>query len=200
MKAWGISALVMMLAVGARADSVWSGGVANQGNNGSLVSDQRALQVGDLVTVQILENAQAQSNAQTDTQKNANVSGAAGLGSWGPNSFPIQGYGAGAQENSSGGGSSSRSGKLTATISARVVSVLANGNLYIEGRRTVQVNEEQENILLKGIIRPRDVGPSNTVPSSAISDAQIRYEGHGPLSEKAKVGVFTRILDWLGLI
>jgi flagellar L-ring protein precursor FlgH len=198
-----MKAIVLLLAVWAgnmQADSIWPGGQASQGNNASLTADQKALSVGDLVMVRVSENAEAQQVAKTDTQKEANVSGGAGLGSWGANTLPLQSYGAGAQENASGGGTSTRSGKLVAALSARVVNVLPTGNLYIEARRTIQVNDEKQNIVLSGIIRPRDVGPDNSISSAAISDAQIRYEGKGPLSEKSHLGVFSRILDWLGLL
>lgn len=200
MKFFSLMMVLVIAASAAWADSIWPGGQADQGNNSSLTADQRALTVGDLVTVQVVENAVATQSANTNTKKEANVSGGAGLGSWGTGSIPLQSYGAGAQENSSGGGTSNRSGKLVTTLSARVVNVLPNGNLFIEGRRTVQVNDEKQNIVLSGIIRPRDVSPNNMIMSSAISDAQIKYEGKGPLSEKARAGVFSRILDWLGLL
>jgi flagellar L-ring protein precursor FlgH len=196
-----LTALFTLAAFGLSADSVWPVGYKSHGNNASLVADQRALNVGDLVTVQVIENASAQQNASTQLNKQANVAGGAGLGSWGSGSaMPVQGYGVGAQESMTGGGSTARGGKLIAMVSARVVSVLSNGNLYIEGRRTIQVNEDKQHIYLSGIIRPRDVGPNNLIASSAISDAQIRYEGRGPLAEKNRQGVFTRILDWLGIL
>ncbi len=66
-----------------------------------------------------------------------------------------------------------------------MVSVLESGNLVIEGRRSLKLNEEKQNIYVKGVIRPKDVGRNNTIASSLISDAQIEYEGKGPLSEKA---------------
>jgi flagellar L-ring protein precursor FlgH len=192
--------LTLTMSAGVKADSLWPSGSQNQGNSGSLVSDQRALSVGDLVTIQIVENSTADVNSSIQTQKEANVAGGAGLGSWNNGSaMPLQGYGVGAQEHMAGGGKSARSGKLVAVVSARVVNVLHNGNLYIEGRKTIQVNDEKQHIFISGIIRPKDVGPSNMVVSSSISDAQIRYEGRGPLSEKSRAGVFTRILDWLGL-
>jgi flagellar L-ring protein precursor FlgH len=194
--------LLVCAASGLHADSIWPQGYRTQGNNASLVSDQRALEVGDLVTVQVSENASASQAVNTQTQKQASVAGNAGLGSWtsAPGSqMPISSYGAGAVESSQGGGNSSRSGNLVTTLSARVVSVLPNGNLYIEGRRVIKINDDKQNIFLSGIIRPRDVGPNNTISSSVISDAQIRYEGKGPLAEKSTPGIFTRVLDWIGI-
>jgi flagellar L-ring protein precursor FlgH len=198
-----LTALFLVCAAsGLNADSIWPDGYRTQGNNASLVSDQRALEVGDLVTVEVSENATATQAVNTQTQKQASVGGNAGLGSWTSNpgsSLPMNSYGAGAVESSQGGGNSSRSGQFVTTLSARVVSVLPNGNLYIEGRRVIKINDDKQNIYLAGIIRPRDVGPNNTISSSVISDAQIRYEGKGPMAEKASPGIFTRVLDWLGI-
>jgi flagellar L-ring protein FlgH len=200
MRPLGLMIGFLLIANIAVADSLWPAGSQNSGNSGSVVSDQRALTVGDLVTIQIVENSSAEQNTSSQMQKEANVAANAGLGTWNKSTaMPMQGWGAGAQEHMAGGGSSARSGKLVAVVSARVVNVLHNGNLYIEGRKTIQVNDEKQHIFISGIIRPKDVGPSNTVVSSNISDAQIRYEGRGPLTEKSRAGVFTRLLDWLGL-
>ncbi len=183
-----------------RAESLWPGGSGDVSNTPSMISDNRALKVGDLVTVQIIESASAQQSTTLQTSKEASVSGGAGPGSWSKNGgVPVQSFGAGAATHFDGGGQSARSGRIVTTLSARVVSVMDSGNLVIEGRRSLKINEEQQNIYLRGLIRPVDVGRNNTILSSAISDAQIIYEGKGPISEKSRSGVFTRVLDWLGI-
>lgn len=195
-----IFSLGLALAGPLRADSTWPGGSSDFGNAANLVTDNRALKVGDIVTVQIMESASAQQSTSVKTAKQASVSGGAGQGSWSKNGgSPITSYGAGGQESFDGGGSAARTGKLLTTLSARVISVMDSGNLVIEGRRSLKLNEEKQQIYVKGVIRPKDVGRNNTVPSYAISDAQIIFEGRGPLSEKSQVGIFTRLLDWLGL-
>jgi flagellar L-ring protein precursor FlgH len=196
--------LILGLALGAgaglHADSLWPGGASDYGNGANAVSDSRALKVGDLVTVQIVESATAQQDSSMTTGKQASVSGGAGQGSWTKNGGnPITSFGAGGQESFDGGGSSAKSGKFVTTLTARVINVLESGNLVIEGRRSLKLNEEKQNIYVRGIIRPKDVGRNNTVNSSVISDAQIVYEGKGPLSEKAHAGFFTRLLDWMGI-
>jgi flagellar L-ring protein precursor FlgH len=113
--------------------------------------------------------------------------------------MPIMSYGAGGQESFDGGGQSARSGSLVTVLSARVIQVLDSGNLLIEGRRSMTLNDEKQHIYVKGVIRPKDVGKNNVVLSSSMSDAQIVFDGRGSLSEKSKSGVFTRLLDWLGL-
>lgn len=196
--------LFLCLALGAspalRADSLWPGGSSDYGNASNSVSDNRALKVGDIVTVQIIESATAEQANTMKTGKQASVSGGAGQGSWSKNSGnPLTSWGAGGQESFDGGGQASKSGKLVTTLSARVVSVLESGNLVIEGRRSLKLNEEKQNIYVKGVIRPKDVGRNNMVTSAMISDAQIVYEGKGPLTEKAHAGFFTRFLDWMGI-
>jgi flagellar L-ring protein precursor FlgH len=195
--------LSTLLALGAgalRADSLWPGGASDIGNASTLITDNRALKVGDIVTVQIMESATATQSSSVKTAKQASVSGGAGQGSWSQNSGnPLTSFGAGGQESFDGGGSSARAGKLVTTLSARVISVLESGNLVIEGRRSLKLNEEKQHIFVHGVIRPKDVGRNNVVLSSAMSDAQIVFEGKGPLSEKSRPGFFTRLLDWLGI-
>ncbi len=182
------------------ADSLWPGGSADYGNGANSLSDSRALKVGDIVTVQLIESATASAGSSMKTGKQASVSGGAGQGSWSKNAgTPLTSWGAGGQESFDGGGQAARSGKLVTTLSARVVAVLESGNLVIEGRRSLKLNEEKQNIYVKGVIRPKDVGRNNTVTSAMISDAQIIYEGKGPLSEKARAGFFTRLIDWMGI-
>jgi flagellar L-ring protein FlgH len=193
--------LALALTAGAlRADSIWPGGANDFGNAATLVTDNRALRVGDIVTVQIMEAATAQQSTTMKTGKQASVSGGAGQGTWSRGAgVPLTSFGVGAQESFYGGGSAARTGKLVTTLSARVISVLDSGNLVIEGRRSLKLNEEKQHIFVRGIIRPKDVGRNNVVLSSSMSDAQIVFEGRGPLSEKSRAGFFTRLMDWLGI-
>jgi flagellar L-ring protein precursor FlgH len=192
--------LAAALSRGASADSLWPGGAADYGNTANIISDTRALKVGDIVTVQISEQAIAQQSSSMKTAKQASVSGGAGQGSWSKNGgSPITSFGAGGQESFDGGGQANRSGRLVTTLSARVISVLESGNLVIEGRRSLKLNEEKQSLYVRGVIRPKDVGRNNTVQSSVMSDAQIMYEGKGPLTEKSRAGFFTRLFDWMGV-
>jgi flagellar L-ring protein precursor FlgH len=189
-----------LVAAGASADSIWPGGGSDFGNASNLVTDSRALKVGDIVTVQIAEQATASQASSQTNKKQSSVSGGAGLGSFSTNGgMPIMSYGAGGQESFDGGGEAARSGSLVTVLSARVIQVLDSGNLLIEGRRSMTLNDEKQHIYVRGVIRPKDVGKNNVVLSSAMSDAQIVFDGRGSLSEKSKSGVFTRLLDWLGL-
>src|SRR5690606_40090483 len=86
-------------------------------------------------------------------------------------------------------GSRTRGGSLNARMTAQVVDVLPNGNLLIEGRQTIIVNEEEQISVVSGIVRPQDIAPDNTVLSTFIADATITYSGTGPIAEKQKPGL-----------
>ncbi|MGH7442660.1 MAG: flagellar basal body L-ring protein FlgH [bacterium] len=184
----------------ASADSLWPGGAADFGNSSNPISDARALKVGDIVTVRISESASATQSNQVSTNKQATVSGGAGYGYFSPNQgMPVSSFGVGGQESFNGGGTNATSGNLVTTLAARIIAVLDSGNLVIQGQRSVKINDEKQNVYIKGVIRPKDVDRDNSVSSSVISDMQISYSGRGPLSEKAHPGVFTRFADWLGI-
>ena len=195
-----IMGILFFASAGLRADSLWPGGQANAGNGANLITDKRALKVGDLVTVKIVESATAEQNSNMKTSKEASVGGGIGQGSFNSSGgLPVTSYGVGGSEAFKGGGSSSRSGKIVTTLTARVISVMDSGNLLIEGRKALKINDEKQHIYVRGVIRIGDVGRDNSVLSSSISDAQIMYEGRGPLSEKSRPGFFTRLLDWFGI-
>jgi flagellar L-ring protein precursor FlgH len=94
-----------------------------------------------------------------------------------------------------GAGSTSRQENLNATITARVIDVLPNGNLLIEGRRNIKVNEEDQIIVLEGTIRSRDIAQDNTVNSIYVADARISYSGRGIISDRQSPGWLMNILD-----
>jgi flagellar L-ring protein precursor FlgH len=98
-----------------------------------------------------------------------------------------------------GKGSIQRSDRVSGQLPARVVKVLDNGNMIIEGRRAVLVNDETQTFTLSGVIRPQDVTAGNTVLSSQIADAEIQMVGRGILSEAQRPGIIYRFLDWLRL-
>ncbi len=77
--------------------------------------------------------------------------------------------------------------------------VLPNGNLLIEGKRTVQIQKEYVSFILSGTVRPEDISADNVVLSTAIADASIKYESNGSVTVDQKKGLVTRVFDWLNL-
>ena len=95
-----------------------------------------------------------------------------------------------------GRGDTSRSNRLTTTISCTVTKVFENGNLEIMGNKRVTVNSEDSTVLLTGTVRARDVSPENTVPSDRVANAIVELKGKGPLWNNQRRGILTKLLDW----
>ncbi len=163
----------------------------------NIYSDQRALRVDDILTIEINENATAQDQSQTNTDKSNSYNLGMGGGTGLLKILPNFGASSSNQVAYSGAGSTSRQGTLTATISARVVKVLDNGNLQIEGSKVVEINEEKETIKVSGIVRPQDILQNNIVPSCNIADAQITYTGKGVATTGQRPGFLARAFNWL---
>ncbi|MCC6544073.1 MAG: flagellar basal body L-ring protein FlgH [Nitrospirae bacterium] len=172
--------------------SLWS----EDRQDGFLFGDLKAHNVGDVVTVRIVESSRGNKNASTKTEKDSSLSTSiSAFFGMSPDKLSQGGVGAETSEKHDGSGSTSRSSDLTAMLTAKVIDRLPNGNLVIDGRREVIVNNETQHISLSGIIRPEDIGPSNMVLSTYISDAKIIYTGEGVIGDKQKVGWFIRIMD-----
>ena len=168
----------------------------------NLFADHRAANVGDIVTVIIAESSSASKTASTQTSKVsskegeitdlAGISGLGGIGKF----FPLKGA-MNSDSGYTGSGSTSRSGSLTTRISAKITQVLPNGNLLIEGRRDILLNEEKESITISGVARPEDVSAGNIILSTKLADVQINYEGEGIINKQQRPGILSRILSWL---
>src|SRR3989337_2150299 len=172
--------------------SLWS----EERQNGFYFGDLKARNVGDIVTVRIVESSKGNKNASTKTEKDSSLSTSISAFFGMPSDKLSQAsVGAETSEKHDGSGSTSRSSELTAVITARVIDVMPNGNLVIDGRREVVVNNETQLLYVTGIVRPEDIGPNNTVLSSYIADAKITYTGTGVVSDKQRVGWFVRLLD-----
>ncbi len=157
-----------------------------------LFRDQKARALGDIVTIQVVETATATNSATTATQKKGDVSlnGPAVFGIEQGNSalnFSNMLQGAGGI-NFNGTGSTSRTGKLEAAISARVVEVLSNGDLRIEGNKEVAINGERQLLTIRGLVRVKDVTPSNQVLSTSIADMAVLFNGKGVVADANKPG------------
>ncbi len=160
--------------------------------------DTKASHIGDIVTVRIIENAKGSKDAQTSAGRSSTLaaSTSAFLGVPTNTTQKLQAD-ATFSDAFDGSGSTSRSGALTADITAVVTAVFPNGNMAIEGKREVLINSEKELISLAGIIRPEDIGARNTILSTFIADAKIEYSGRGVLNDKQRPGWLIRILDWI---
>jgi len=162
-----------------------------------LYRDVKARNVGDILTIQVIENSSATNSATTATQKKGDVSlsapALAGLegGGASPLNFSNILQAAGGL-NFNGTGSTTRSGQLQAAISARVVQVLPNGDLRIEGTKVVAINGERQTLTIGGLVRSHDVSPGNVILSTAIANMDVKFDGKGIVADSNKPGWFYR--------
>jgi flagellar L-ring protein precursor FlgH len=154
----------------------------------NLGMDLKASRVDDLVTIVVLEKASAVATGDVKTQRTSNaqssIQAAGGLtkaaGPWANL----------AKTNTNtqlqGTGTTSRGTTLTATVSARVVNVLPNGYLVVEGVKRVQVNSENQVITVRGVVRPYDLDPTNSVPSDRVAQMEIQVNGKGVIGDSIR--------------
>lgn len=174
-------------------------GLAKAETVDSLFTTYRASKVGDIVIVNIYESSIASQSTNTSMGKQSQTGGEITT-FFGQSGITLPAWGWTSTGSFDGSGSTEQQGTIIATITASVVEVLPNNNLYIQGRRVIQVNQEEQMISIEGIISPRDIDENNTIHSTQIADSQIRYESKGPLKENQRPGLLSRLLSFLGLI
>jgi len=158
----------------------------------SLFSDKKASRIGDAITIYVMEFSEATNKAQTVTGRTSNQGLDVSTGT-----PPGTNMNFGFHNQFKGDGRTSRTGMIKTKISATIDSVLANGNLMIKGSRKIVVNGEEQTIFIKGIVRTSDIAPDNSVLSYNISEAEIRIQGQGPVSDVQSPGLFAKILNFL---
>lgn len=165
----------------------------NEASYKPLVADKRAGEIGDTVTILVMESAQAKSSAGNSTESSSGmqVNARSPQGQW-----P---YGVGVAATSGGDAAINRNGFVKAQITAVVQSRDANGNLEVMGNQEITIDGEVQSMEVRGWIRPNDISANNVVPSFRLFNARIRFEGEGSMSENQKSGFFSRVVNWLGL-
>lgn len=182
------------------ANSLWRSG------SRSFFKDQRAMKVGDILTVivEITDKASINNKSKSNRVSNRNV-GIDKLGGVeilakkllpkGANPASLVGYGS--TSSAEGSGSVNRNEKLVTKIAAIVTQKLPNGNLVIEGRQEVRVNYEVREMMIAGIVRPEDISAQNRIHISKIAEARISYGGRGHITDVQKPPTGHEMLDIL---
>ncbi|MCK5127156.1 MAG: flagellar basal body L-ring protein FlgH [candidate division Zixibacteria bacterium] len=163
----------------------------------SLFSDIKAHRTGDILTVNIYENTQATNKSESKTEKAGKFETSGGPGTGILDFIPLFGAKGENKNSFNGKGENLRNRNLRAKMSVTVVGVRENGDLIIEGTRTVGISNDRETLTLSGIVRKRDVNPDNSIESYLIADAQISYRGKGPINSASRPGPIMRFLNWL---
>ncbi len=163
-----------------------------------LLEDIKPRRVGDMLTVMLEEKTDAKKKADTDTKKSTDnrITAATLLGA------PVTSNG---QEvfstdlssayDFAGEGESNQSNSLTGSVTVTVVEVLDNGNLVVQGEKWIHINQGEEYIRLRGIVRASDINPDNTISSERIANAEIQYSGEGTLANSNEQGWLVKFFN-----
>ena len=173
--------------------------------NGSraFFKDQRAHQVGDILTVKVkITDKASVENETSRSRKNNEDSGVENF--FGKSKIPIMNspvgsriFTADSNASSDGKGAIERKDELQTNIAGVVTQLLPNGNLVVEGRQEVRVNFEIRELIVAGIVRPEDIESDNTIDSSKIAQARIAYGGRGQISDVQQPRYGQQALDVL---
>jgi len=172
--------------------------------NGSraFFKDQRAHQVGDILTVKV--NITDKANIANETQRSRSNTEDSGISDFlgsktikNPSSAILPGriLTADSTSSSDGKGSVNRSEALQTNVAAVVTQVLPNGNLVVEGRQEIRVNFEIRELIVGGIVRPEDIESDNTIDSTKIAQARIAYGGRGQITDVQQPRYGQQVLD-----
>lgn len=197
-RVWGALTLAAVaLSLPSRADSLWTEGVSRP-----MYEDKRACQAGDIVTILVQENSTATKDNSTKTSKESSVDSALTAFLYSPAASGLLTKGGtmpalkfSGKSGFTGGGSINNSQKIVASVAVRVIDVLPNRNLVIEGTRESSFSGEQQTILLRGTIRPDDIMANNTIYSYNVADATIKILSKGTITDSQRKGWFHRIWD-----
>jgi flagellar L-ring protein precursor FlgH len=165
-----------------------------------LSGDRRARELNDVVTIRVVESVVAEGSADTALGKKsdaaASVTKLFGLETKLPDWIdPAALVDTASNTDFKGSGTTNRRGNLTAMVTARVVEVLPNGDLVLEGAREIDINGDRQVIVLTGVVRTADILPDNSVLSPRIGQFRIRYFGQGLIKDNLKPGWIVRILN-----
>lgn len=159
-----------------------------------LFQDNKAREVGDILTIDLVERTNASTKSQTAVQKESNIDMAApsiagqSVTFKGKNILQASVKG---KRDFTGGGDTQQSDKLNGTVTVTVVQELGNGNLLVSGEKKLRLNQGDEVVQFQGVVRITDIGADNRVDSDRVADARIVYGGRGTISRSNAMG-------WLG--
>jgi flagellar L-ring protein FlgH len=174
-----------------------SGAIYQPGYDMRLFEDNKAMRVGDILTIKLQESTQAKKADDLNTKKDNNIAVSApsiagfALSALTGNDAKTE---LAAKRAFTGQGKADQSNSLDGNISVTVIEVLPNGNLKVRGEKRVTLNQGDEYIRLAGIVRPVDIDPNNTITSDKVADATIMYTGEGAMADASKMGWLSRAI------
>jgi flagellar L-ring protein FlgH len=181
-----------------RPSSLWQAG------SRAFFKDQRASQVGDILTIQISFDDKAQFNNETQTQRttaeNDGITNLFGLEQQIPKFLPHAANPASlvninGTTNNDGKAAITREEQVTLELAALVMQVLPNGNLVVQGHQEMRVNNEIRDLQITGVIRQQDISATNTTTLDKLAEARVSYGGRGALTNDQQPRFGEQLLD-----
>ncbi len=165
-----------------------------QGSYVALTSGGRAGQVGDIVTIQLVERTAATKSNAAGTQRDGNI------GLTPPTTGPLSLFNPsdvamGGGQQFKGKGDASQSNALSGEVSVTIAAIYPNGTMLVRGEKLLTLNRGDERVQISGIIRAIDISPDNRVLSTRVADANIRYVGKGEIARASKQGWLQRFFS-----
>jgi flagellar L-ring protein precursor FlgH len=160
--------------------SIW----VDSGKMASLSADYKAMSVGDVIMITVVQGLTSSNAGAVSTARTLNTS--SGISSL-PGKINVGGVtnllGLNSSETLSGKSQASSATSVTTNLSGRVVAVLSSGNLVIEAERVINMSNEKQTIVLRGVVRRGDIGPNNSIASDNIGDLELEIKGKGVISD-----------------
>jgi flagellar L-ring protein precursor FlgH len=178
--------------------SIYGGAAASGTHTMRLFQDNKAREVGDILTIILVETTSASTKAQTAVNKNTSIDMAAptiagqSVTYKGKNILQI---GVDGSRGFTGTGDTKQSNSLDGTVSVTVVQDMGNGNLLVSGEKKLRLNQGDEVVQVQGIVRVSDIAADNTISSERVADAKIVYGGRGPVSRSNAMGWLDRFFN-----
>ena len=174
----------------AGAQSLWAD---DNGVAWGVFADRQAHNVGDILTIVISERTTLAAQKSYSNEKTGNQNLGAGVGIF---DF-IKAASISGSDSFEADGSATDTHRATGNITVTVVELQPNGNMVVEGTQSIWQNKDEHKITLRGVVRPEDITASNTIPSTKVANAMVRFDGKGPLNAKQRQGLLTQIFNFL---
>ena len=196
---WLVCSLAGLVAGSSSGDSLW-----REQSPRSMFADKKAYAVGDILTILVQENSTASKDNSTKTSKQSDVDAAIATFLYSPaasgllthnKQMPALQYSS--KQDFNGGGTINNNEQIVAKVAVKVVDVLPNQQLVIEGTRQTSFAGESQDIVLHGTVRSEDIAANNTVFSYNVADAKITFVNKGSVTDSQRKGWFTKIWEVL---
>ena len=168
------------------------GAIYSTGGGLALFEDNKARNVGDVLTVLLVESTQAKKSAATSTSKKQDVS-LGDISAFGKDL--TYGVGFNGDRSFAGKGDTSQSNSLSGSVTVSVIQRYPNGNLLVRGEKQLQLNQGSEVVKLEGLVRAADISTANTVSSDRVANARVTYAGRGALADSNAQGWLARFFS-----